>query len=608
MGSASKALELRAESGFINVAYNMLEIAIYSRGEYSERVVARDSVDIGSCAGAASSEHAIGIDDPYLAPRHFEITLCRSSEGNSAPLQCRIRNHAEPIWLVWQNETIRKGATCQVSLPVQIARGGATVEVRDGRKTGQCGGPLSTLPRPRQHSGRPSVPADLLEQSSAGTLAQWFESLCALQRSASGTQAFYSDAARAVCDPGGLDAGFVVSTIDDNWVVNAYHLPKPRLGIGIQRDIVERVRRTKRTFYHDAANVSQEMSESVIASPVFDRGVEVVGVVYAIRSMRRQNQLRGVRPLEALWVQLIAEALSGAVTRIDLETNVVRDRVLFEQAFAPQVVQELLRDPAALETRERELTLLFADLRKFTEISEHLEPRETFGLLAEVMNGFTEQVMQPGGVIIDYYGDGLAAMWNAPADQPDHPLMACHAAFALSEQLAVVNENWAQVLATPLRMGIGIHSGQAIVGNAGSDRQLKYGPRGSAVNLTSRVESATKRLGVTIAMTKAVRERVDQHMVVRRLCRARLAGVTDAIDIFELVSTRQANLEGSMTDRLWRYEEALRSFERGDLQTAEQILAAISADKYGKVDLPTQWLSAAVQSEADHGGIIDLAT
>jgi hypothetical protein len=126
--------------------------------------------------------------------------------------------------------------------------------------------------------------------------------------------------------------------------------------------------------------------------------------------------------------------------------------------------------------------------------------------------------------------------------------------------------------------------------------------------LTSRVESATKRLGVTIAMTKAVRERVDQHMVVRRLCRARLAGVTDAIDIFELVSTRQANLEGSMTDRLWRYEEALRSFERGDLQTAEQILAAISADKCGKVDLPTQWLSAAVQSEADHGGIIDLAT
>jgi adenylate cyclase len=157
-------------------------------------------------------------------------------------------------------------------------------------------------------------------------------------------------------------------------------------------------------------------------------------------------------------------------------------------------------------------------------------------------------------------------------------------------------------------MGIGIHSGQAIVGNAGSDRQLKYGPRGSAVNLTSRVESATKRLGVTIAMTKAVRERVDQHMVVRRLCRARLAGVTDAIDIFELVSTRQANLEGSMTDRLWRYEEALRSFERGDLQTAEKILAAISADKYGKVDLPTQWLSAAVQSEVDHGGIIDLAT
>lgn len=591
----------------------MLEIAIYHRGEYSERVVPWESIDIGSCVAAVSSDNAVGVENSDLAPRHIEITLCRSTAVGPEPVQCRFYNHAEPIRLVWQNETIRKDVARQVSLPVQIAVDGTTIEVRDGRKTGQFGGALSTLPRPRQRSGHPRVPADLLGQSpSADTLAQWFESLVALQRSASGTQAFHADAARAVCHPGGLDAGFVLSNADGNWIVNACHLPEPGLGIGIQRDIVERVRRAGRTFYHDSADASQGMSESVIAAPVFDRGVDVVGVVYAIRSMRGKNQRRGVRPLEALWVQLIAEALSGALTRIDLEADVVRNRVLFEQAFAPQVMQELLRDPAALEARERELTLLFADLRKFTEISEHLEPRDTFAMLADVMNGFTEQVMHHGGVIIDYYGDGFAAMWNAPADQPDHPLMACHAALALREQLALLNEKWAEVLDSPLRMGIGIHSDQAIVGNAGSDRRLKYGPRGSAVNLTSRVESATKRLGVTIAMTKAVRDRVDQHMVIRRLCRARLAGVGEAIDIFELVSARKANLERSMTDRLWRYEEALRSFEQGDLSTAEEILAAISVDKLGQTDPATQWLSAAVQSEGqsdvDHGGIIDLTT
>ena len=591
----------------------MLEIAIFHRGEYSQRVVAHESVVIGSCVDDVSSANALRIENSDLTPRHIEITLCSPGAGSRKPFPCRIHNHGERILLVWQNQTIPRGEARQVSLPVQIAVGSTTIEVRDGRQADQIGDSLSRLPRPRQRSGRPRVPADLLGPSpSADTLAKWFESLVTLQRLASGTQAFHADAARAVCNPGGLDAGFVVSTVDDNRVVNACHLPAPQLGIGIEWDVVELVRRQGRTFYHDIGNVSQEMSAAVIAAPIFAHGVEVVGVVYAMRSLRGANQRRGVRPLEALWVQLIAETLSGAATRIDLEMDAARNRVLFEQAFAPQVVQELLRDPSALAARERELTLLFVDLRKFTEISQQLEPCETFRMLADVMNGFTAQVMQHGGVIIDYYGDGFAAMWNAPADQPDHPLMACHAALALCDQLALLNQKWTKVLASPIRMGIGIHSGQAIVGNAGSDRRLKYGPRGSTVNLASRVESATKRLGVTMAMTKAVRDRVDQHMITRRLCRARLAGVGEVIDIFELVGTRQANLARSMTDRLWRYEEALRSFERGDLDTAEKILAAISADESGNVDPATQWLSAAVQSEdaneIDRGGIIDLDT
>ncbi len=447
-------------------------------------------------------------------------------------------------------------------------------------------GGLIVLPRAASGNGF-SIPADVLGQApSSDTLARWFESLGTLQRCASGSRDFFADAAAAVCDPGGLDVGYVISLIDNGtradglserrarkWQVDASSGTEDSHH-DIRPDIVSHVCRLGRTVYHDANACDPNVTEFVIASPVFDRNNAIIGLVYGIRSMTDgTNKRRGVRPLEAIWVQLVAESVTAASVRSELEADLVRSRVMFESAFAPQIVQQLIQDPSALTARKRELTILFADLRDFTRTAETLGPEETYRMLSDVMNRFTDQVMLHGGVIIDYYGDGMAAMWNAPTDQIDHPLMACSAALGIREQLSAINDEWSGQLGQPLRIGIGLHTGVSIVGNAGSDRHLKYGPRGPAVNLTSRIETATKRLGVTIAMTADVEQRVQQQMATRRLCKARLAGVDQPVEIFELVDRCESDLNRDVAERLWRYEEALNAFENSDYDLAERILS-----------------------------------
>ena len=471
---------------------------------------------------------------------------------------------------------------------------------------------------PRAKPGEMSVPADVLGQApSSHTLAQWFEALGLLQRSAGGSRDFLADAAAAVCDPGGLDAGFVLRLVEmgsratglperrtQRWEIDAQWCRDGAKQFEIEHEIVAQVCKERRTLYHDSTKCDEGRAEFVIASPVFNREEKIVGVVYGIRSTIGKNNRRGVRPLEALWVQLVAESVTAAGVRSALEADLVRSRVMFETAFAPQIVHQILQDPTALVARERELTILFADLRDFTRTSEHLGPRETYRMLSNVMNQFTDQVMQYGGVIIDYYGDGMAAMWNAPTDQADHTLRACEAALGIRSELENINKRWADRLKAPLRIGIGIHTGTAIVGNAGSDRHLKYGPRGLAVNLTSRVETATKRLGVVIAITKLAQERVAEQMITRRLCRARLAGIDAPVQIFELVSESGTNLEGDIVKRLCRYEEALRAFEVYDYDRAEKLLTDT-----GSLDQPSKVLLSAVsqmRQSKDPSSVVDL--
>src|SRR5947209_6556044 len=117
--------------------------------------------------------------------------------------------------------------------------------------------------------------------------------------------------------------------------------------------------------------------------------------------------------------------------RAEQEQAALTARGHLDQFFTPELARELARNPDLLTAKEREVTVLFSDIRWFSRMSEKLGPTDTCRLVSDVMNRMTERVCEFDGVVVDYYGDGLCAMWNAPAEQADHAGRACRAALAI---------------------------------------------------------------------------------------------------------------------------------------------------------------------------------
>ena len=270
------------------------------------------------------------------------------------------------------------------------------------------------------------------------------------------------------------------------------------------RAILETVTRERRTFYQgvqENATASLLGVTAVVASPILNETHEVIGVLYGVR--RGAGRSPGIRPLEAQLTQVLAAAVAAGLARLESEAQAARRRVQFEQFFTPDLAAALDRDPALLDGSEREVTVMFADIRGFSSLSERLSARMTCELIREIMEHLTARIMESAGAVVKYIGDGLLAMWNAPLEQPDHALRACRAALAMWDGLPELNRRWEGRLGRTLGVGIGINSGLALVGNTGSHKKFNYGPLGHTVNLASRVEGATKHLGVSLLITGA---------------------------------------------------------------------------------------------------------
>jgi adenylate cyclase len=184
------------------------------------------------------------------------------------------------------------------------------------------------------------------------------------------------------------------------------------------------------------------------------------------------------------------------------------------------------------------------------------------------MNSLSTCVRGHSGVLVDYIGDELVAMWGAPEQQPDHARLACSAALAILGTLPELIARWQPVIGVPMGLGIGINSGIARVGNTGSRYKFKYGPLGNAVNLASRVEGSTKYLRTRLLITGGTRAQLDANFTTRRLCRVRVVNIAEPVDLYELAPPDDPR----WTDRKDRYEQALMAFERRDFRDAVQIV------------------------------------
>ena len=188
-------------------------------------------------------------------------------------------------------------------------------------------------------------------------------------------------------------------------------------------------------------------------------------------------------------------------------------RSAFGRFVSPAVVARLAEMPGALELGglQRELTLLFCDIRSFTTLSEGFNASELTHFLNEYLTPMTDAILDRMGTVDKYMGDAIMAFWNAPLDDPDHAAHAVESALTMRETLVKLNERWLSRAEAdgrafkPVRFGVGLNSGECCVGNLGSLRRFDYSAIGDEVNVASRLEGACKIFQVDIIGSETVR-------------------------------------------------------------------------------------------------------
>ena len=419
----------------------------------------------------------------------------------------------------------------------------------------------------------------------SATVAKWLSAVSDLHRTAASSDEFFTRAAEIAVRSTGLDAAMVLLRDGSGWQIAGSAISDPRYGFSFEPtalnlmvarpDVWRRPASRVGSAHHLVPGLDEAApSDSLVLAPVYGEYGEIIAAVYGVRHGHGDNRRLGVRTLEARVIEVLADGVAAGLARRQQEVDAARRQVLLEQTFSPEVAQHLLRQPNALASQTRETTMLLADLRGFTRLAETLTPTESCGIVSDVMEALTDAIVERGGMVIDYYGDGVSAMWNAPFDQPDHADRACLAALEMLESISRVSDQWRHLLPFPLELGIGIHTGVVQVGNAGTRQRMKYGPRGRAMNLASRVQTAAKRLDVPLLVTDAVRRRVSSRLTALRVCTARLPGIEEPLELFTLFPAADAErLQGDLD----RYAMALAAYERGDLDFAEQALEDLLA-------------------------------
>jgi adenylate cyclase len=216
----------------------------------------------------------------------------------------------------------------------------------------------------------------------------------------------------------------------------------------------------------------------------------------------------------------------------------LKERDFIKETFGKYVAQEVrdevLSGHIPLDGEMKEVTVLFADLRDFTPMTESHDPK----FVVQIMNSYFEKmadaIQQEGGLVLQFLGDEIYAVFGAPISRPDHPLRAVRAATAMNRQLIELNQDFSKRGWPSLRHGIGIHTGEAVAANIGSPNRLSYLLVGDTVNLASRLQGLTKDMEEEIIISKATRACLHDDFPARKLTAAKVKGKSDPVEIFAL--------------------------------------------------------------------------
>jgi adenylate cyclase len=479
--------------------------------------------------------------------------------------------------------SIAPGLTVELPLPIdlQIGTVDVTLAVEGSAPPQAAASPYQPL---ETHVGKGDNVSALQKRTVSALLANvppatidslvaWWQNVIAVLQSASNSNDFFQKAAQAVVRLVGLDVGGVFLVNDGAWRPAALETSGPRTARP-STTVLQRVLEAKQTFYSrvdQSADVFSSIAsiDAYVAAPILNRDGNVIGAVYGHRSRELADAASAeITHLEALLVQTLASGVAAGLARMEHQEASLARKVQFEQFFSPELAAQLDAQPDLLAGRDADVTVLFCDIRGFSSVSERLGPTHTMDWIGGVLSTLSDQVAEAGGVLVDYIGDEMMAMWGAPSAQPDHAVRACRAAKLMLDHSAAIDARWQSTIGAPTLFGIGVNSAPARVGNTGSTRKFKYGPLGNGVNLASRVQGATKYLKVPAIVTGSTRRLLDDSFLTRRLCRVRVVNIVEPVDLYELDCGGQPITR----ERFAQYEEALAAFDAGSFSSAARTL------------------------------------
>lgn len=261
----------------------------------------------------------------------------------------------------------------------------------------------------------------------------------------------------------------------------------------------------------------------------------------------------------------------------------------FRRYVASEIVENVLskENGLVLGGEERELTIVFSDIRNFTNMSESQAPSKVVTFLNRYMTIMTEVLKQNKGTLDKYIGDAIVAMFGAPGWRPNHAKQAVNAAVGMLQKVKMLQSEFSDTIFSDFSIGIGINSGKVIVGNMGSEMIFDYTAIGDEMNLASRLEGLTKFYSVPIIISEKTYNQLNDDFICRKLDSVIVKGKKDAVTIFEVLGA--ANAGDAMQLKMIKesFEHALALYRTMQFQKAkaefEDFLALLPGDPVAKI-------------------------
>ncbi len=440
----------------------------------------------------------------------------------------------------------------------------------------------------------PTLTLRQLPNASGKTVVDLLRVALQVVQKAAGSDGFFQKAVEATTQIVELDRAVVVMRSDaegvedfakigslaNGWCIVAQHLAP---GIdhnrcpAISSSILTRVDgQVNSTIIHDAIQQpgASEYARSllgihcVVASPILSTEGQLIGVLYGDRwSPQGSHGLNPISELEATLVEVLAGAVAGGVARKSEE----RRRSNLSGFFSPRVADLLATRPELLSGQDANISVLFCDIRGFSSVTEKLGPQKTIEWINDVLSELSQCVVETDGVLVDYVGDELMAMWGAPGEQPDHAKRAIQTAIAMLHAIDMLTDRWSTVLPQRFGAGIGVNTGPARVGNVGSRLKFKYGVLGNTVNVGSRLQAATKQLEVDCLISRQTATEAGCVDRARRLAKLAVLGIEESLEVYQLIRHSDSQWEALIRD----YQIALTDYEAGNFSEAARRLGEL---------------------------------